>query len=361
MDKSSLAASLSAERDHSAALERALEACKAELRQQLIHSQADLTSLDQALEDKAAVEKRAYADAVEWQMKLDKAKADLAHVRGELAEALVAGERLGGAAAGMRTRLAEVDVVNEKHKMALLDALAEKDTLQKQLEISKNDIASLVEALEASRLGTEEARKREEATKREEEAATILKEREEEDQKLQAKLRSELEALREAHRKELVQAREQQAAAVVAERAVVERARELEQALVSKDGEVAEKVSAVSAALKLQFNATIRSLTEAKEAAAKESNVAALELKQEAHELKLQLNESNVAAQELKRELGAVQQQLNAALKSLDEAQEALAVHAAAAKDGSVATDALKLELAAVCEEVSSLQVCQFI
>ena len=55
-------------------------------------------------------------------------------------------------------------------------------------------------------------------------------------------------------------------------------ARELEQALVSKDGEVAEKVSAVSAALKLQFNATIRSLTEAKEAAAKESNVAALEL-----------------------------------------------------------------------------------
>ena len=42
---------------------------------------------------------------------------------------------------------------------------------------------------------------------------------------------------------------------------------ELKKALVSKDEEVAEKVSSVSAALKLQFNATIKCLTEAKEAA----------------------------------------------------------------------------------------------
>ena len=51
-------------------------------------------------------------------------------MRGELAEALAAGERLGGAAAGMRSRLAEADAVIEQQKMALCDVLAEKDALQ---------------------------------------------------------------------------------------------------------------------------------------------------------------------------------------------------------------------------------------
>jgi len=331
LEKSALSSSLTAERDRNAALQHALDACKRELREQLLSSQADLANLDQALADKDAIERRAHADALEWKMKLDKSRADLANTRSELAEALAAGERLGGAAAGMRTRLVDADLNKaelESVQEALRDALTDKVALQSNLEICRSNIASLEEALAATKLGTAEAKRREDEvlTRLQERDATVttlmdslshkddlIAKLSSKDNQLQQKMHEleaqEQRAMATTHDLQLqIRALEEelgQAKAVVEEQHAAVLAGEA--ALAQKDGEIAEKVAAVSAALQLQLDVALKSLAETKQAQARQEAEA---------------EESGVAHRALQLELTAVRDEVSALQTVVQQTQE---------------------------------------